>query len=335
MASPSPRFHGLDRLKAVALWAMLLHHVLAWMVGDARHTLGDGQVAVTDLAAPAFALAAGAAACLVGRRLRQRDGRGTGRVLARWALIAGWGVALGARGDLQVDTVGVLEALAVVGITTTLLARWVAPGAVTWAVLAAGLTAVSTPVIEAATDAGGWWHLAFGHRFPLVSYLAMGAAGAAAATALGDRERRPRLVALAAGGLVLLTTLSLLHAGTWPVDRYPSGPAFIVPGIAAALVAWAALAALPASALTRGMERAGQRTLLVYVGHHVVRTVLDAGGWYQSLRGPGWTAAAVGIALGFAVLSALPRPRRLDRHRDGERPAEPAPERARQSAGRA
>ena len=102
--------------------------------------------------------------------------------------------------------------------------------------------------------------------------------------------------------------LGLLHVGVWPLDRYPSGPAFIVPGVVAALVTWTVVAALPASALTRGMQRAGQRTLLVYVGHHAVRAVLDAGGWYQALEGPGWTAAVVALTAVFAVASALPWP---------------------------
>ena len=260
------RFDGLDRLKAVALWAMLLHHLLAWSVGDARDLLGDGEVAVTDLAAPAFAMAAGAGAAIVGTRLRRHAGAGTAKALGRWAVIAGWGVLLGVRGDHAVDTVGVLETLALVGVVVTLLARWAAPTAVAWAAIAAGLTVTSTPVIEAAADAGGWWHAAFGLRFPWVSYLAMAAAGAAVATALGDRERLGRLVPAAAGATLLLAVLGLLHVGVWPLDRYPSGPSFIVPGVVAALVTWAVVAALPASSLTRGMQRAGQRTLLVYVG---------------------------------------------------------------------
>jgi hypothetical protein len=289
---------------------MLLHHLLAWSVGDARDLLGDGDVAVTDLAAPAFAVAAGAGASIVGARLRRHAGAGTAKALGRWAVIAGWGVLLGVRGDHAVDTVGVLETLALVGVVVTLLARWVAPTAVAWAAIAAGLALTSTPVIEAAADAGGWWQAAFGLRFPWVSYLAMAAAGAAVAAALGDRERLGRLVPAAAGASLLLTVLALLHVGVWPIDRYPSGPAFIVPGVVAALVTWAVVAALPASALTRGMQRAGQRTLLVYVGHHVVRAALDAGGWYQALEGPGWTAAVVALTVVIAVLSALPWPAR-------------------------
>jgi hypothetical protein len=304
----SSRFDGLDRLKAVALWAMLLHHLLAWTVGDARHLLGDGQAAVTDLAAPAFAVAAGAGAAIVGRRLRERDGAGTARVLGRWAVIAAWGVALGVRGDGAVDSVGVLEILAVVGVVITVAARWAGPGAAAWAGIAAALTVASLPVIDAAADAGGWWYAALGHRFPAVSYVAMGAAGAAVVTALGARERLDRLVVAGAGATVLLAALGLLGAGAWPVDRYPSGPAFIVPGVAAAVVTWAAVAALPSSALTRGMQRAGQRTLVVYVGHHAVRVVLDAGGWYQTLDGPGWIAGVVALTVALAVASGLPSP---------------------------
>jgi peptidoglycan/LPS O-acetylase OafA/YrhL len=150
----------------------------------------------------------------------------------------------------------------------------------------------------------------------------MGAAGAAAVTALGDRERIDRLVVAAAGATVLLSALGLLGAGAWPVDRYPSGPAFIVPGVVAALVAWAALAALPSSVPTRGMERAGRRTLVVYVGHHAVRVVLDAAGWYQALRGPGWTAAAVVLTVAIAFASAAPRPVRAPRSVGADGPGE-------------
>jgi hypothetical protein len=105
--------------------------------------------------------------------------------------------------------------------------------------------------------------------------------------------------------VVLAWALSGEYA-VWPPDRHPGGPAFIVPGIAATLLAWAVLAHLPESALTRGMERAGQRTLLVYVLHYTLRVVLDLGGWWAELDGPGWTAAAVALAALMATASALP-----------------------------
>jgi hypothetical protein len=274
---------------------MLLHHLLSWTIGgDARPLLGGaGGFAVTDLAA---------------RRLRHRDGAGTGRVLRRWVVIGAWGVALGAAVDHQVDTIGVLEILAVVGVVVTVVAMVLVPGARVWAAVATALTGVSGLVIDAATDSGGGWEAVFGDRFPLVSYLALAAWGAAVVALLGSRERSGRLVALAGAGVVVVAVLALSDVGVWPADRYPSGPAFIVPGLVGTLLAWAGLAVLRDSAVTRGMERAGRRTLVVFVAHYAVRLVLDVGGWWQELAGPGWIAAAIAGALVIGLASSLPQP---------------------------
>jgi hypothetical protein len=327
----SQRFAGLDRLKGVALWAMLLHHVLMWMVGDARAKLGGARsgIAATDLAAPMFAVAAGAGAALLARRIRADGGAGTARMLRRWAVIGAWGVVLGTVVDHEIDSVGVLETLAVCGAAVSLVALFVAPGPVAWVALGSVLTAVSLPVIRWADAAGGWWERTFADSFPVVSYLAMATFGAAVAGYLGAGERRPalvRLVAVTAGTLAIVAVLGI-DIGVLPVSRYPSGPAFVVPGVAATIALWALLAHLRPGVVVRGMERAGQRTLVVYVAHYGLRIVLDLGGWWASLRGPGWTAAAVAIAVAMAVLSALPAPGRRrrrsapvgqERHRDLE-----------------
>jgi hypothetical protein len=58
-------------MRGVALLFMLVHHLLSWTMGGvrARPALGwIDDMAVTDLAAPMFAMGAGAAAVLVGRR---------------------------------------------------------------------------------------------------------------------------------------------------------------------------------------------------------------------------------------------------------------------------
>jgi hypothetical protein len=94
--------------------------------------------------------------------------------------------------------------------------------------------------------------------------------------------------------------------GVWPAERYPSGPAFIVPGVVVTVAVWAVAAGLQTRPVVSGLERAGQRTLLVYVAHYALRVVLDLGGWWAALDGPGWTAAAVGLAALIAIASAAP-----------------------------
>src|SRR3546814_10312620 len=74
---------------------MVVHHLLEWTGGDARERIvGFEGLAITDLAAPVFAVGLGAAAHLVGRRIvapggdRLVIGR---RSLERWlrVLLAG------------------------------------------------------------------------------------------------------------------------------------------------------------------------------------------------------------------------------------------------------
>lgn len=310
-----PRFEGLDRLRGVALWAMLLHHLLSWTIGDgARALLGTDAFAVTDLAAPIFTVAAGAAAALTARKLRDRlrDGPGAGarqatrRALSRWLEVGAWGVGIGLLLDFRLDSVGVLEVLALSGVAVTVVALLLAPSAAAWSLAALALTAGSGPVIEAAGQVGGLWLVVFGDQFPLISYLALAAWGAAIATLLGERESPQQLTVVAAVAALALVGLTALNLEVWPVARYPSGPAFLVPGLVGTLAIWAVLSHLRDSAVSRGMARAGQRTLAIFVGHYVIRLILDAFGWTGQLSGVGWTLTAAAIAVAIAVASAMP-----------------------------
>jgi uncharacterized membrane protein len=57
------RLPGLDRLRGAALLLMLVHHLTSWLVGDAAEAVpGWRTFPVTAVAAPAFAVAAGASA---------------------------------------------------------------------------------------------------------------------------------------------------------------------------------------------------------------------------------------------------------------------------------
>lgn len=301
------RFEGLDRLRGLALGAMLVHHLLSWTGGDEQVrrllAVADGMNA-TDLAAPAFALAAGASVSLSTRRVAGRPGALRG-ALRRWAGIFAWGVAVSFALDGAIDGLGVLEILALVGAA---LAVAVATGdgrphPLRWALAATALAAAALPSIEAATGRGGITENLLAGRFPLVSYLALGAAGAAVADTLGGREQRVRLLALAAGGAAAAAALQAAGATVWPPDRTPGGLPLIVPGIVASVAAWWGLS------LLRGrvgdvLAHAGRRTLEVFVAHYGIRVVLNAGGWTGALEGLGWAAAAVATAVAGVLAAA-------------------------------
>src|SRR4051794_1210948 len=95
----SGRLPGLDRLRAAALLLMIVHHVVEWLAGDARRVPPRWRwFAVTDTAAPAFAVACGASLQLfvAGRRRRHAIGRVAREVARRYGLLVPIGMALGA-----------------------------------------------------------------------------------------------------------------------------------------------------------------------------------------------------------------------------------------------
>src|SRR3954453_3924769 len=90
LPAPSGRLPGLDRLRAAALLLMIVHHVVEWLAGDARQVLpGWRWFVVTDIAAPAFAVACGASLQLfvAGRRRRHSTGRVAREVARRYGLL--------------------------------------------------------------------------------------------------------------------------------------------------------------------------------------------------------------------------------------------------------
>ena len=311
------RFAGLDRVKGVALALMLAHHLHSWTMGGdrARPLLGwIDDMAVTDLAAPMFAVGAGAAAVLVARRRPVGDWSGFASSVRRWAVIFAWGVAIGISTDGDLDSFGVLESLAVAGVALAALLVVTRPSTLGWAAMAVLATAAapvvlahveldSTPGPIALVDA-------VAGTFPIVSYLALALWGATIASALGGRERPLVLAGLAAAGVVALTVwVGLGHDG-WPPDRGPAILPFLLPGVVATVAAWAVLAALPSGRVVDGLARAGTRTLPVFVGHYAIRFVIDTGGWLSALDGPVWTATAWLAIAAIVLVAALPWERR-------------------------
>lgn len=311
--APTGRFAGLDRLRGVALLFMLVHHLLSWTMGGvrARPLLGwIDDMAVTDLAAPMFAMGAGAATVLVARRRPRGDWSGFGGCVRRWGEIAAWGVLLGISTDGDLDSFGVLESLAVAGIVLSALLVLVRPSVLQWAGLAVLATAAAPVVLDHVRlgETPGPVALvdAVAGTFPIVSYLALALWGATVAAALGQRERPAVLAGLAGlGAVLLLAWVATGHDG-WAPDRGPAILPFLLPGVVATLVLWALASCIPAGRVADGLARAGTRTLPVFVGHYAIRLVIDTGGWLGELDGPVWTAAAVATALVIFIVAALP-----------------------------
>src|SRR5690606_8123252 len=109
------RSGALDRLRGVALAAMLVHHLVDWSTGDARAVLpGWRSFALTDAAAVAFFVAAGASMALFVASQRRRGVRRAlvaARVLRRYGMLVPIGLTLDWVMWRDVAMMGVLEVL--------------------------------------------------------------------------------------------------------------------------------------------------------------------------------------------------------------------------------
>lgn len=299
----STRLPALDRLRAAALLAMLVHHLTDWYVGGARALLpGWSGLAVTDVAAPAFFVAAGAAVALFATSRRRRAGRGRLAVelARRYGLLVPIGVAL--RWALWDDPLGfgVLECLGLVTVATAVVAL-AAPRALAPAAVAALLVGPSAAAVAAD---GSWLEVeVLAGTFPLATYLGFSLLGgwAVASGAL----RRPRIVL--AVGLGLLAATAVMALGGEVPERYPGGLRFVVPGIGATAVVYG-LAGLRhgggPKALDALLRRVGAHTLGIFLAHYGVYVALLLTGTLRTLSPAVGIPAALATAGAFAVAAA-------------------------------
>lgn len=311
-AGPS-RWHSLDVLKGLALWAMIAHHLNKWAGGDIdERFVGFDHFIVTDLAAPVFAVALGAAAVVVGSRVDAwRDLRGP---VWRWTQILLLGIAIDIathRGDLEGR--GVLPTLALLGLVITLaVAAGVCRPVVWWLA-----TAVCVVVAVPATRLGGddVLGLLVSGPFALPVYGVFASAGAAVAThGLGRPERElpllPAVGGVLAAGLVAATLAGGVVApeGTWPPARYPGHLGFTLWGLVASLAIWAIVrSVLPAGGrLSEAAARAGRRTLSVFGSHFLVKVALQRADLIGELDTRRWGIVVWLVVIGLGAASALP-----------------------------
>jgi hypothetical protein len=305
--APAARSDALDRLRGVALAAMLVHHLIDWQTGDARAVLpGWPSFVVTDVAAVAFFVAAGASLALfVAARLGAGTPRGrvAAQVLRRYGLLVPIGVTLDWALWRDPMMFGVLEALGVCVVLGAAVAA-VVPARLTPAVAAATLAA-GIAVERAAGGSEAWVaREVLAGKFPLVTYVGFVLVGVAAARTGRHRDRRwVAGVTLAA----VAATAALLAGGVVP-DRYPGDAAFVVPGLAGAAAAYA-LAQAPwprlLAPVDRVVRRAAAYTLGIFVAHYLLYGVLRHTGLLGDVPG----VVAVPAALAVTVAACLLAPR--------------------------
>lgn len=305
-----PRWVALDRVRAVSLLLMLFHHFTRWFSGADRGALPSiGGMTLTDIAAPAFAITAGASVVLFSRARRVQHGN-QGEwvtVLRRYGLLVPIGVALVWVVSGDPLEFGVLQML---GITTvTAYAAWRLAGVAATSALALG-SLIAGPAIETAADIhlveDGLGHNVLGDIFPLVTYLGFVALGASVAA---WQARPPRARSVAAAVLVVATpVVALLALGTRPT-RYPGGSMFVLLSLAGTGVLYLALdrwSPNPGNLADRVLRGAARHTFGVYVGHYAIFVAIDRLHVPDVPLAAGMVLAAAGAAAVALVAPMVP-----------------------------
>jgi uncharacterized membrane protein len=304
-APPVARSLALDRLRGLALVAMLVHHLTGWLTGDARAVLpGWPSFAFTDVAAIAFFCAAGASMALftTGRRHKGMSRGGVAvEIVRRYGLLAPIGVGLHWLLWRDPLSFGVLEALGV----TVVLGAAVAAVVPTRLLPAAAAATLAIGVwSERLADARHGWLAedVLGGTFPLVTYLGFVLVGVAAARTERLEDRRwVAAASVVATGAVLVMAVE----GMVP-DRYPGDVPFVVPGLAGTLIVYF-LAQFRAPAALAGIDgivrRAGTRALGIFVTHYLLFGLLRGMGVTHALDGGAAIAVALAITATLCVVA--------------------------------
>jgi hypothetical protein len=306
-AAGAARLDALDRFRGAALVAMLLHHLCQWMTGDARAVLpGWTGFALTDVAAPAFFVAAGASCSLLVAS-RQRRGLGplaiTGVVLRRYGLLVPIGMLL--HGVLWGPSLsfGVLQALGVTVVAGALVAALLPGRLLTFGAVAALVAGVL--VERSVSGQPDWMAVEFwGGTFPALTYLGFVLVGMAAVRSGRFVDRR-----WAAGAAVvgIGAVLAMLVGGLVPA-RYPGDVGLVVPGLAGSAVLYALCQARWPARL-RGLDRvlrdAAAHTFGIFIAHYGIYWLLDRTGILGSVSSV--VAVPVAVAIGVALCLVAPR----------------------------
>jgi len=307
------RWHSLDVLKGLALWAMITHHFHKWTGGEVDgRFVGFDHFVVTDLAAPLFAVALGAGAAVVGDRV---DGwSDLAAPVRRWGQILLVGLAIDLATHRAIEGRGVLPTLAVLGVAITVAVAAGLRRPWTWWIVAGTCAVVAVPASTVLGDDP--LRLLLSGPFALPVYGVLAAAGAALAThGLGRPESALPLARAAVGVLVVGLAAAAVGGGVvaprgvWPPARYPGHLAFTLWGLVAALAIWAAARALLVPGpLGSAVARAGRRTLWVFAGHFAVKLALQQLGLLGDLDTWRWGLVTWAAVAAVCAATTIPRP---------------------------
>lgn len=283
---------------------MLVHHFTGWLTDRPRDVLpGFAGLALTDLAAPAFAVTAGASLALFVQRSQQK---GMGRrelrqeVLRRYGALVPIGMALTLVALSNPFYFGVLDALGWGALITYAILRFIPSPSVRSLVVAA-MFVVSRPAAAIVQEAFSTEYLvnAFAGKFPVLEYAGFAVVGALLAPQLASWTER-RVAALAAGSVAVAAVTSLLIG---PPDRYEGGLVFVIPGLAGTAVLYALMLWWrPADRLERALVVSGTRSLGIFVSHYGLFVLLRAAGLQESL--PPVISLLIALALTAGVVVA-------------------------------
>ena len=300
---------GLDRLRGLALLMMLVHHFTEWLSGGARDVIpGFPGLALTDVAAPVFALTAGAGLALfLERSQEKRVPRAELRrqVIRRYGALVPIGMLLTLVALSNPFYFSVLDALGWATLATAVVVRGVRAAALRWGTAAVMfLASAPAAALIDGSAAPAYVVNAFTGKFPVLEYAGFALVGALIA---------PRLKRWTGTGAAAVAAVSVaIAAAAVPLvgapDRYPGGLAFVVPGLAGAAVLYALMLAWrPPTLVERGLVVAGTRSLGIYVSHYALFVALRETGIRESLP----PVLSLGIALALTlvvVLAALTLP---------------------------
>lgn len=317
------RWSALDRLRGIALVGMLIHHLTEWMAGDARAELpGWRSFALTDVAAVAFFVAAGASLALFVSSRRSRGlsrGRVAAQVLRRYGLLVPIGLALDWVFWRHPAMFGVLEALGVAVVAAAAVAV-VIPDRLLPAAVAVAVVGGMVADRLAGGNPGWWADELLAGKFPAVTYVGFVLVGVAAVRSGRYTDRRWGLMAATAG---VAATAALLVAGVAP-DRYPGYLAFVIPGLAGTAIVYALAQTSLLGPIDAVVRRAAAHTLGIFVAHYFIYGGLRQLGVLGDV--PGSVAAPAAMAIAAALCLVAPKvPQPPWSARTGRRRPRPVP----------
>ena len=286
---------------------MLVHHFTAWLTHSPREVLpGFPGLAFTDVAAPVFALTAGAGLALflersVKRRMPTSELRQ--QVLRRYGALVPIGMLLTLVALSNPFYFSVLDALGWATLATAVVVRGVRSSALRWATAGAMFLASSpAAALIDGSAAPAYVVNAFTGKFPILEYAGFALVGALVAPGLKRWSRRDAVAVAAIS--VAIAAAAAPFVG--PPDRYPGGLAFVIPGLAGAAVLYALMLAWkPSPTVERGLVVAGTRSLGIYVGHYGLFMVLREAGIRETL--PPALSLAIALVLTLLVVIAALR----------------------------